>query len=150
MNVRARAKFIHMSPRKTRLVVDLVRGLPIDAARRQLLFSTKAAAKPILKALNSAVANATNNFGADASLLRVSTAFVDEGPTFFRYTPRAQGRATPIRKRMSHITIEVSDGLETVAEKEVVKEKVVKKATAPKKVVKKVTKKDAEAPKEDK
>ena len=105
MEVKATAKFIHMAPRKTRLVVSLIRGMQVDAARRQLMFSSKSAAKPVLKVLNSAVANATNNQGMSAESLTVSQAFVDEGPTIFRYMPRAQGRATPIRKRMSHITV---------------------------------------------
>ncbi|MBU1126586.1 MAG: 50S ribosomal protein L22 [Patescibacteria group bacterium] len=134
MNVSAQAKFIHMSPRKTRLVVNLVRGLSISEARRQLLFSKKDAAKPILKVLNSAVANAVNNLGVEESSLHIAQAFVAEGPTFYRYKPRAHGRAMPVRKRMSHITIEVSDGLEEVKKVEDVKAiKVVKEVKEVKK-----------------
>lgn len=122
MQVKATAKYIHMSPRKTRLVVDLIRGLSIGEARRQLLFSKKLAAKPILKTLNSAVANAVNNFGAEEEVLMIDQAFVNEGPIFHRYKPRAHGRATPIRKRMSHITIELTDGKDTQATSIQVKE----------------------------
>ena len=107
MNVKATAKYVRMSPRKTRLVVDLVRGMSVAAARHQLQFSQKAAAKPVLKVLNSAVANAQNNNSLDTTDFIVTAAFVDEGPTFYRHRPRAQGRSAPIRKRMSHITIEV-------------------------------------------
>lgn len=107
MAAKAQAKFIRMSPRKVRLLIDLVRGLQVDDAKKQLLFSRKHASKPVIKVLDSAVANAKNNLGLDTTSFVVTKAFVDEGPTFYRYTPRAQGRATPIRKRTSHITIEV-------------------------------------------
>ena len=148
MNVKATAKYIHMSPRKVRLVVDLVRGLGIEEARRQLMFSPKAAAKPVLKVLNSAVANAENNFSMDTTNFVVSEAFVNEGPTFHRFRPRAHGRAAAIRKRMSHITVEVGEVSEagttsktsSVKEVEQVKEKLEKKPakkTAKKKAVKK-------------
>lgn len=150
MQVQAKAKYIHMSPRKTRLVVDLVRGLPIEEARRQLLFSKKAAAKPVLKALNSAIANAENNFNQDTSKFKVVEAYVDEGPTFHRFRPRAHGRATPIRHRMSHIVIAVGDGQ---AEKQSVERKEVKpkvkktvKPAAKKVANKKVVKKKATQP----
>lgn len=139
MEAQARAKYIHMSPRKTRLVVDLVRGLPIDEARRQLLFSKKLAAKPTLKVLESAIANAKNNLGYDVKDFKVVTAFVDEGPTIHRYKPRAHGRAFAIRKRMSHITIAVGDGkgVEKIEKKE---KEEKEKAVAKKPVAKKTTK----------
>lgn len=107
MQVQAKAKFIRVAPRKSRLLVDLVRGRSIEDARRQLMMSPKLAAKPVLKVLNSAVANAQNNNNLDVSTLFVTQAFVDEGPTFYRYRPRAHGRSMPIRKRMSHITVMV-------------------------------------------
>lgn len=107
MNTKATANHIHMAPRKIRLVVDLVRGLRVDEAQRQLMFSTKAAAKPVLKLLNSAMANAKNNLGEDPADYVIVEALVNEGATFHRYTPRAQGRATPIRKRMSHISLTI-------------------------------------------
>jgi large subunit ribosomal protein L22 len=108
MEAICKAKYIRIAPRKTRLVVGLIRGLSIDAARRQLLVSKKSAARPILKALESAVANAAHNLKMDPATLYVSKATVDEGPKIKRVTPRAQGRAAPIRLRMSHITIVVA------------------------------------------
>lgn len=128
MQVKATAKFIHMSPRKTRLVVDLVRGLPIEDARRQLMFSKKAAAKPVLKTLNSAIANARNNFDIDTEKLFVSLASVNEGPTIKRFAPRARGTAATIRYRMSHITI----GVDVKEEKGKAKKAVVAKGASDK------------------
>ncbi len=107
MEAIAKAKHIRIAPRKTRLVVGLIRGLAITEARRQLLLSKKAAARPVLKALDSAVANAEHNMKLDASSFVVTRAQVDEGIKIKRFTPRAQGRATPIRLRSSHITIGV-------------------------------------------
>lgn len=146
MQVQAKAKYIRVSPRKSRLVIDLIRGLSIEDARAQLKFSTKNAAKPILKVLNSAIANATNNLKIDESTLNIVKAYIDEGPTFHRFKPRAQGRATAIRKRMSHITVIVGDGKETVktVEKEVSKDEVkapAKKVATKKAVAKKVVSK---------
>ncbi len=136
MNVKAKARFIRMSPRKTRLLVGLIRGRSVAEARKQLQFSQKDAATPVLKLLNSAVANAEHNFKLDTSAMVVKEAFVDEGPVMYRYTPRAQGRATPIRKRMSHITIVIGKEEAPVEKVKAVKE--VKKA-AKKPVVKKAT-----------
>lgn len=139
MKVHATAKYIRISPRKTRLVVDLVRGMAIEEARAQLKFSAKNAAKPVLKVLNSAIANAENNLGLDVSNFRVVEAYVNEGPTIHRFMPRAQGRATALRKRMSHITIAVGDEAEVVEKPEAVEveKKVEEKKPAAKKVVKK-------------
>jgi large subunit ribosomal protein L22 len=123
MEAISKARFVRIAPRKTRLVIGLIRGLTIEAARRQLLVSTKISAKPVLKALNSAVANAVNNLKLDEKSLMVSKAFVDEGPKIKRHTPRAQGRATPIRLRMSHITIVVSAGEAKKVKKAVNKKK---------------------------
>lgn len=105
MEVMSKAKFIRIAPRKTRLLAGLVRGLTLEEARRQLTFSAKEAARPMLKAINSAVANAIHNHKLSAEGMIVSRVIVDEGPKIKRYTPRAQGRATPIRLRMSHITV---------------------------------------------
>lgn len=119
MNVKARAKFIRMSPRKVRYVVDLVRGLDLEEARHQLMFSKKLASKPVLKVLESAVANATNNHKLDVSNFIVVSAMVDDGPTMHRFRPRAHGRASAIRKRMSHIQIEIgpkSEGSQVIKE----------------------------------
>jgi large subunit ribosomal protein L22 len=108
MEVMCKAKFIRVAPRKTRLLAGLVRGLTVEEARKQLMFNQKEAAEPMLKAINSAVANAVHNHKMSAEGLVVSRVIVDEGPKIKRVTPRAQGRATPIRLRMSHITVWVS------------------------------------------
>jgi ribosomal protein L22 len=103
--VRAQAKFVRSAPRKARLVMDHIRGKDVADARAILRHTPRAAATDILKLLESAVANAENNFELDPGDLRISRAVVDEGPTIKRYRPRAQGRATPIHKRTSHMTI---------------------------------------------
>ena len=92
---------------KARRVVDLVRGLPVGEAHATLSFAPQAAAATVLKVLESAVANAETTEGLDADDLVISVAMVDEGPTMKRWRPRAQGRATRINKRTSHITLAV-------------------------------------------
>jgi large subunit ribosomal protein L22 len=99
-----------MSPRKVRLVTGMLRGLKIDVARTQLAFLPKAAALPVLKALNSAVANAVNNLKLDESSLTILAATADQGPVLARWRARAMGRAAPIKKRSTHITVIVTDG----------------------------------------
>ena len=101
----ATLRHLRMSPRKVRLVVDMVRGQPVEEALNLLEFSRKAAAVPVSKLLRSAVANADDRGGFDLDRLFVETAFVDEGSTWRRWLPRAMGRATRIRKRTSHITV---------------------------------------------
>jgi large subunit ribosomal protein L22 len=96
---------------KARRVIDLIRGMNADDAQAVLRFAPQAASEPVGKVLASAVANAANNHGMDTKDLTVSEAFVDEGPTMKRIRPRAQGRAFKIRKRSSHITVIVSDGI---------------------------------------
>jgi len=103
--VRASARFVRVAPRKARLVADQVRGLHIEKARALLQFSPRGAARDIQKLIESAAANAENNHDLDGEEMRVSTITVDEGPTLKRYRPRAQGRATPIHKRTSHIAV---------------------------------------------
>jgi large subunit ribosomal protein L22 len=103
----ARATYVRVTPMKARRVIDLIRDLPARQASSVLEFAPQAASEPIAKVLASAVANAENNFGLDPDTLVVSRAYVDEGPTLKRFRPRAQGRAYRIRKRTSHITIEV-------------------------------------------
>jgi len=103
--VKASVKGIHISPRKARLVTDLLRNLPVSDALIQLDFQLKKASLPIKKLVHSAVANAHHNFQIDADRLFVKKLSVDGGRVFFRYTPRAQGRAFPIRKRTSHINL---------------------------------------------
>jgi large subunit ribosomal protein L22 len=104
----ARARYVRMSPMKVRRVVDLVRGMPVGQAASVLQFAQQAAATPVAKLVASAVANAENNFDLDPATLVISTITVDEGPTMKRFQPRAQGRAYRIRKRTSHITVEVT------------------------------------------
>ncbi|HEV2147396.1 MAG TPA: 50S ribosomal protein L22 [Longimicrobiaceae bacterium] len=114
MQARAMAKNVGMSPRKMRLVVDLIRGRSVNEAYSILKFSKKAATTPIEKALRSAVANAQQKADAQGTFLDVDDmvvreAFVNEGPTMKRFSPRAMGRATPIMKRSSHLTIIVDE-----------------------------------------
>ena len=103
----ARATHVRVTPMKARRVVDLIRHLPTDQARAILKFAPQAASEDVLKVLESAIANASHNFNLDEGTLIVSRATVDEGPTLKRFRPRAQGRAYRIRKRTSHIMIEV-------------------------------------------
>ena len=103
----ARATYSRVTPMKARRVIDLVRGKKAQEALAMLKFAPQAASEPVAKVLASAIANAENNFQLDPQTLVISRAFVDEGPTLKRFRPRAQGRAFRIRKRTSHITIEV-------------------------------------------
>lgn len=105
----ATAKYVRTSARKARLVADLIRGLPVAEAQAVLAYSTRAAATPVRKVLQSAVANADHNHGLETRELVVHRISVDEGPTIKRFRPRAQGRATPILKRTCHITIAVAE-----------------------------------------
>jgi large subunit ribosomal protein L22 len=112
MQSRATAKYVRMSPRKVRLVVDQIRGKGVNDAYSILQFSKKGAAEPVGKTLRSAVANAQykaqdQGENLDVDELVVREVFVDEGPTLRRYRAAAQGRAAPIRKRTSHITVVV-------------------------------------------
>jgi len=104
---RAQARYVRMTPMKVRRVVDLVRGRSVADALTILKFAPQAASEPVAKVIASAAANAENNAGLDRDSLLISKAYVDEGPTAKRFQPRAQGRAFRIRKRSSHITIEV-------------------------------------------
>jgi large subunit ribosomal protein L22 len=103
----ASARYVRITPMKARRVVDLVRGLPVDEALSLLAFAPQAAAETVYKVLESAVANAEGTEDLDRKDLVVSVAMVDEGPTMKRWRPRAQGRATRINKRTSHITLAV-------------------------------------------
>src|SRR5918995_1125306 len=106
--VRAKARYVRTAPRKARLVVDHIRGKSVDEARAILIHTPRAASRDVLKLLDSAIANAENNHELVADELVVGRAYVDEGPTLKRYRPRALGRATRIRKRTSHLTIELA------------------------------------------
>ena len=109
MQVSAHAKRLHISAQKARLVADQVRGKPVAEALDILNFSTKKGADLVRKAVESAIANAEHNEGADVDELKISTIFVNEGMTMKRIRPRAKGRADRILKRTSHITVTVSD-----------------------------------------
>ncbi len=113
MEAMAKARFVRVTPLKARRVVDLVRGKKAEEAVNVLRFAPQAAAEPVLKTVQSAIANAVegarrNSERLDESDLVVSEIFVDEGPTMKRFRPRAQGRAGRILKRTSHITVVVS------------------------------------------
>ncbi|CAA6801479.1 MAG: LSU ribosomal protein L22p (L17e) [uncultured Thiotrichaceae bacterium] len=110
METAARLKFARISPQKCRLVADQVRGLPVDQALDILKFSPKKAAAIVVKVLESAIANAEHNEGADIDELSVTQVYIDEGPIMKRIRPRAKGRANRILKRTSHITLMVGDG----------------------------------------
>ena len=105
------AKLIHarISPQKVRLVADQVRGLKVESALELLSFSNKKAAVIVKKVLESAIANAEHNDGADIDELKVSTIYVDQGPTMKRMRARAKGRGNRILKRTSHVTVKVAE-----------------------------------------
>ena len=109
MEVAATLKGARISAQKARLVADQIRGKSIETALNELTFSTKKAAAIVKKVLDSAIANAEHNEGADIDELRVSTVYVNEGLTMKRIKPRAKGRADRIEKRTCHITVKVSD-----------------------------------------
>jgi large subunit ribosomal protein L22 len=105
MEAVATLRYGRMAPRKIRLVVDLVRGKRVEEAMSILSFTPKVAARVVKKLIKSAMANAENKGDIDVDTLYIKRIFVDEGPTLKRFTPRAMGRATSIRKRTSHITV---------------------------------------------
>ncbi len=108
MEVKAVSKYVRVSPRKARVVVDLVRGKSVEQAREILAFTNRSIAETVEKTLNSAVANAEHNNHLNAATLVVKRAFVDEGPTLKRIRPRAKGSASRVNKRTSNITIIVA------------------------------------------
>lgn len=112
----ARARYVRMTPMKTRRVVALIKGRKADEALNVLRFAPQAASGPVAKVLASAMANAENNLDLDPETLWVAAAYVDEGPTLKRFRPRAQGRTYRIRKRTSHITVEVESRPRPTAE----------------------------------
>jgi large subunit ribosomal protein L22 len=109
MQVKAKLRYARISAQKGRLVADQIRGLPVEKALEVLQFSKKKGAALMKKVLDSAIANAENNEGADVDELKVVAVMVDEGPTMKRIRARAKGRATRILKRTSHITVAVGD-----------------------------------------
>ena len=109
MEITARAKYIRMSPRKIRLVANLINGMDTEKAKWQLAFNKKVASKALLKILNSAIANAKENYGAAENNLKVKSVTVDGGPALKRWMPRAHGRATPLRKETSHVRLVLTE-----------------------------------------
>jgi len=109
MTTSATLKYARTSPQKIRLVADQIRGLPVDRALNILTYSNKKSAAILKKLLESAIANAEHNDGADIDELRISSIYVNPGPTLKRLSPRARGRADRILKRMSHITVTVAE-----------------------------------------
>ena len=127
MEVNAKLNFLRISPRKVRLVIDLIRNLSVEKALASLPFVPKRAARPILKLVKSALANAENNFHLKKENLYIKTITADEGPKLKRWKPRAFGRATPILKRSSHIILVLAEKIPT---KKIIKKKSDKKETA--------------------
>src|SRR5690349_7321377 len=109
VQVVAKLKHARLSPQKCRLVCDVIRGMPVDRALNTLKFSNKKAAGVVRKVLESAIANAENNQGADVDELKIMTIHADQGPTFRRIQTRAKGRANRLTKPTCHITVVVSD-----------------------------------------
>ncbi len=112
MESKAIAKFVRVSPRKARLVARNVRGMEVEKAMNILRFTPNKPADIILGVVRSALANAEHNASMDVDSLRIKEILVNEGPTWKRFMPRAQGRATHIRKRTSHITVILAEGQE--------------------------------------
>jgi len=113
MEVKASLKHLRTSPRKVRLVADLVRGLKVDNALNQLKLTNKKVTLPLYKLLMSAISNAENNFELDKDNLIIKEIRVDDGATLKRWMPRAHGRATPIRKRSSHVMVTLAEIVES-------------------------------------
>lgn len=109
MQVPAKLKFARLSAQKARLIANLIRNMPVDKALEILRFNPRKAALLFKKILNSAIANAENNEGFDVDTLKISSVYVDEGPTLKRMMPRAKGRGNRISKQTCHITIMVSE-----------------------------------------
>lgn len=135
MQAKAKLRFLRISPKKVRLVADLIRGQKVEAALTQLALLNKAAKKPLEKLLNSAIANAENNFQLKKDNLFIKEIRVDQGGVLKRWLPRAHGRATPIRKKMSHINLVLEEIVPT-------KQKKIKKKAKEEKPVKIVSPKE--------
>ncbi|MDD5033030.1 MAG: 50S ribosomal protein L22 [Candidatus Pacebacteria bacterium] len=109
MEIKAKLRYLKTAPRKTRLLADLVRGMSLKDAEMSLKFNEKKSSTPILKLLKSAESNARNNHKIGPENLFVKEIKVDEGPVLKRHMPRARGRATVIRRRMSHVTVVLAE-----------------------------------------
>jgi len=135
--ITAKLNYLRIAPRKVRLVANLIKGLDVTEAQTQLKFLPKRAAGPILKLLKSAIANAKHNFNLTEENLYIAKITIDQGPSLKRWMPRAMGRATPIMKRTSHLTIVLEErpGLVKPKKRKVEPVKKVKPAVKkPKKV----------------
>lgn len=121
--IKAHTRYLRMSPRKVRLVVDIIRGMEVAPALSQLRHMSKAAALPVEKLLRSAMANAEHNAKLDAKTLFIKSIVVNQGPTLKRFRPRAMGASAPILKRTSHVSIVLAPKEESKKEKEAAKEK---------------------------
>ncbi len=132
MEIQAKARFIRQSPRKVRLVVNLIKGLGVAAAQEQLTHLPKRASVTVLKLLNSALANAKHNNQIAAENLYVARAFVDQGPTIKRTTAKAFGRGAIIRKRMSHITVVLAEKVIATKESPITNNQTPSKLQTPK------------------
>jgi len=108
---RAELNYLHMAPRKVRLIANTMKGLSVNEAEAQLMLRPQRASRPLLKLLRSAMANATNNKKMNVTNLRVASIQVDSGPMLKRMLPRAMGRATPIQKKTSHVTLILREGV---------------------------------------
>ena len=144
MEVKATLRHLRISPRKTRMVADLVRGKKATEAKTLLEFAIKRGALPVLKLLNSAIASVSHNFQIEEGNLIISKISVDEGPTLKRWHPMSKGRAYPIMKRTCHINLILTDGkpvnIKKVEAKPEIKEEKVKKTRVTKKRIAKVKK----------
>lgn len=129
VQTKAKLKSLRIAPRKVRLLIDLIRGMGVEQALDQLEVSKKIAAKPVAKLLKSAIANAITNHNLKKDSLFIVSAYVDGGATLHRWTQRAMGRATPIRKRTSHISLILEGAVDEKAAKKV-KAKVTEKNKA--------------------
>lgn len=132
----AQLNYLKIAPRKVRLIADTLKGLPVKEAEAQLLLRVQRSSRPLLKLIRSAVANAKNN-KMDPAKMFVSSILVDQGPMLKRFLPRAQGRATPIHKKMSHITLVLEEAQQKFADRFVInppvkKEKAKKEIKKPK------------------
>ncbi len=147
MDVRAKARYVRISPRKVRLVLDAVRNLNPEKAVIHLSLMPQKSARPVRKLIESAIANAENNFKLKKADLKIKSLVADEGPTIKRWRPRAFGRAAMIRKRTSHISVVLSDGkVDSVDKKDEIKKT---KTNEESKNIKKETKKQETTVKAD-
>ena len=155
MKVTAKLRYLRIAPRKVRQVADLICGKTVEQAQTILNFARKRAALPLLKLLNSAIANAHHNFQLEKENLYIRELRVDEGPKLKRWRPRARGQAFEIQKKTSHVTL-VLEEIEKKPKKRKIKkeeirkptkEKIVKEETKPRKEIKKPKKPELEMPK---